>query len=503
GTRLVVAVSALLSLLVAGYGLTVLTQPWNPYLPLLWWVVFLLAVWSVLCDDVAMLPVAVAAGSFCAQTHVPYLGLVGGLGVVVIGVMALAWWRAGREAAGEGDAVSDQRRRIARWGIAGVVLGAALWVPPLVDQATNDPGNLRAIYDHLASPAAGDEPVGFGRGVRLAVAHLDVSRLGAGAPQADGELLDASSDPDGSLLPGLMVLAVWALAAAVAVRHGPRALVRLHAVVAAALVLGLVAMARILGKEWYYLMLWAWVVLALLVLAVGWSLLVVARARLGDANGRRRLTDGATAVLGAVAVASSAALVVAAVDVDPPEPHLSETLGEVVPDTVAALQRGEGAATGSDGTYVVMWDDAYYFGSPGYGLVSELERAGLDAGTTATWHVPITDHRVVDPGEATAAVHLATGLYVEEWRDVPEAVEVAYVEPRDVEELAEFEELHAAVIDDLRANGLDDLVPRLDTNLFGLSIDERISDQAEEWTARMLVLGQPTAVFVTPSDAAL
>ena len=45
------------------------------FLPLLWWVVFLLAVWSVVAGDLPMLVVAVAAASFCAQTHVPYLAM--------------------------------------------------------------------------------------------------------------------------------------------------------------------------------------------------------------------------------------------------------------------------------------------------------------------------------------------------------------------------------------------------------------------------------------------
>ena len=94
GARLGLAVAALLMLLISGYGLTMLTQPWNPYLPLLWWVVLLLAVWSVACDDLAMLPVAVFAGSFCAQTHVPYLGMAAGLGVLTVLLLISVWRRA-------------------------------------------------------------------------------------------------------------------------------------------------------------------------------------------------------------------------------------------------------------------------------------------------------------------------------------------------------------------------------------------------------------------------
>jgi hypothetical protein len=491
GTRLVVAVGCILALLSVGYGLTALTQPWNPYLPLLWWVVFLLAVWSVLCDDVAMLPVAVAAGSLCAQTHVPYLGLAVGVGSIAVLAAARAWLRA---APG-----SEVRRRVARWGATALLVGGVLWIPPLVDQAINDPGNLRALQDHLVTPSGSDETVGVGRGVELALRHLDVAGL-VGEARADGTLVDASAHTDGSLVPGIVLLAVWLAAALVARRLGPPALVRLHLVVAAGLVFGVVSISRILGKEWYYLMLWAWGVTALLVLSVGWTAAVV----IGRLDQRGRPL--AAWALGGVVAATVLAVIVAvtaAVTLDPPESHLSSTLGRIVSPTAAALERGDGAATGEDGRYQVAWDDAYYFGSQGYGLVSELERAGFDAGLSETFHVPITDHRVIETRDATATVHLATGRYVEAWRAVPDAVEVAYVEPRNAAERAEFSRLRSDVIDDLRSDGLGDLVPMVDDNLFGLSIDERISDRAERWTARMLRLGEPTAVFVTPPGVAL
>jgi hypothetical protein len=117
--------------------------------------------------------------------------------------------------------------------------------------------------------------------------------------------------------------------------------------------------------------------------------------------------------------------------------------------------------------------------------------------------VPITDHRVVDPDEATAVVHMATGLYVDRWRAVPGAVEVAFVDPRSPAELDEFERLREEVVDELGDAGLDDLVPLVDSNLFGASIDERVPSGAEERMARMLELGEPTAMFIAPPGASL
>lgn len=79
--QVLVAVAILLLLLMRGYGLSALTEPWNPHLPLLWFVAFLVAVWAVADGDLPMLLPAVLAGSICAQTHVPYLPVTLGLGV--------------------------------------------------------------------------------------------------------------------------------------------------------------------------------------------------------------------------------------------------------------------------------------------------------------------------------------------------------------------------------------------------------------------------------------
>jgi hypothetical protein len=493
GTRLVIAVAALLALLCLGYGLTVLTQPWNPYLPLLWWVVFLLAVWSVACGDVVMLPAAVAAGSLCAQTHVPYLGLAVGLGAVAVVAAVRAWFHA---APG-----SSERGRVARWGIAAGVVGVLLWIPPLIDQAVNDPGNLRALYDHLATPEGPDEPAGIGRGVELALHHLDVVGL-MGDVRADGTLLQASGNTDGSLAPGVALLVAWLAAAVLARRLERPPLVRLHLVVGVSLVVGVASMSRILGKEWYYLMLWAWATTALLLLAVGWTVLA-ALARFGarpDGSRRPRAAGAVTAGLAGLLAVASVALTVEAVDAEPPEPHLSSALGAVLPGTLDALERGVGSATGRDGRYTVVFDDALYFGSQAYGLVGELERAGFDAGMPDVYHVPITDHRVIAPEDATALIVLANAGNLNRWRADPEAVEVASVAPAEAAR-AEFEHLRDAVIDDVRADGLDDLATMVDSNLFAASIDERVSDSAAQLMARMLELGQPTAVFIAPPGA--
>jgi hypothetical protein len=496
GRALVLAVAPLLGVLALGYGIGPLLEPWNPYLPVLWWFVVLLAVWSVVAGDVAMLPVAVVAGSFCAQTHLPYLGLAGGLGAVALAALAWRWWRA--------DGEHAERRRIVRWTVLGVGIGVLLWIPPVLDQAVHDPGNVSLLADHLGTPS--EPTVGPRRGVELALLHLDVFSFvrdtGSGAT---GSLVDASSDPDGSIAPGLLALAAWAVAAtwAAAHRRAHGALVQLHLVVGAALALGAVSMSRIFGKVWYYLMLWAWGTAAMVVLAIGWTIVAAVGPRLRN---RQRATASrvAAGVAAGALVLTTVVFVADAIDVDPPSATESRILGRLVPDTVAALERGDGDAVGPDGTYVVEWTDAYYFGSQGYGLVSELERAGLDARAVAHRRVPVTDHRVLDDASAAdATVYLVTGGYIDDARALPGVLEVAYFEPRDDAQRAEFDRLRSDVLDDLRATGLDDIVPIIDLNLFGASIDERVPDRTQRAMARMLDLGQPAAVFIAPPGTVL
>jgi hypothetical protein len=296
GLRLVVAVAVVLALLMRGYGITLLTQPWNPYLPVLWWVVLLLAVWSVLDDDLPMLPVAVFAASLCAQTHVPYLALSLGLGALAVG--AAAWRR---------------RPGSLRWFVVAGVLGLLLWAPPLLEQARHgEDGNLARLVEHFTDPP--EEAVGLGTGVRLALQHLDVADLVAAD---DGALEEATAGTTGPLAVGVGAFVVWLSSVAVAWRLGGahRPLLRLHAVVAAGIVLGALSISRIFGNLWWYLMLWAWGVTLLAVLAAGWT----AWAALGRRTPRPSVP--LVPVLAAVTVALSLWFSVDALDADPPAPR--------------------------------------------------------------------------------------------------------------------------------------------------------------------------------------
>jgi hypothetical protein len=462
--------AALFALVLRGYGQDTLTQPWNPYLPVVAWVLVLLAAWAVLAgDDIALVPLVVAA-TYCAQTHVPYLPL--GVGMVVLGLGAAALRRSWRAIG---------------WSVGA---GVVLWLPPIADQIRNSPGNIRELVDHFGSPP--EPAIGLGDGIRIMLRHLDATALVTRHLTGTGQFVD-----DAAAWRGAIVLAVWVVAAVIAVRIGPRALRAMHVVVGVAIGLGILSTARIFGRPWYYLTLWAWGTTMLTLGAILWTALEVWRARRPAVELQRPVTVAAAAV----AVVATIASTVAFADAHHPEERLSRAVGALAGPTYDAVVAGTGAATGKDGRYLVRWSDAADIGSPGFGLVDELERRGLDVGADEYFRVQVTAHRARPRSDAAAQIHLATGSYIDRWRAVPGAVEVASYDPRTAAQKAQFARVREAFIGRLATEGLTDLVPLVDTNLFGISVDTRLSGADQADLATLIALGQPMAVFIAPPPA--
>jgi hypothetical protein len=488
GVVLMVGVAAVLATLARTYGAEMLTQPWNPYMPLLWWFVLLLAVWSVLCRDVVALPLVVVAGSICAQTHAPYLGLVAGMvGVTLVGVV-LAHRRAGDD--------RGARQRVLRWAAGAAALGVLLWLAPVIDQLTVEPGNISLLADHFGSPP--EEAVGLGRGVEMVLLHLDPWRLVTEQGAATGSLTEAAQAPTGSPIPGLLMVAAWAAAAVVAWRVRHAALVRLHVVCGVALALAVVSISRVFGPLWYYLMTWAWGITSLMILATGWTVAASLSRRGGSSLPTLRRT-GTAVLVGATAV-STAVFAVDAAGVEQPAEDLSQTMAVMVPDVLEALGDDTVPGRGRDERYLVLWSDAVHIGAQGIALVNELERADYDVGVIKPWSVPVARHRTRDPSEATSFVRIVTGFHVDRWRANPDATEIASVDLRTPEERAEYERTRLDVIAELERAGLADLAALVDSNLFATAIDPRVPAPARDGMTRLLALGEPSAVFVGPAS---
>lgn len=473
GVAGVAMVAAVVMVMIRGFGASVLTQPWNPYMPLFAWLVVLLATWSVLDGDDTMLIALAVAASFCAQTHIPYLLLAGSLGALAFGVAALRWRRTGQ--------------RVPRPLLVTLGVFALLWSAPLVDQLRRDPGNVRRLIDHFSSPS--EDTLGLGGAFRLALRHLDVA--GGFAQQLTGteRFLQEGFDPDGSIAAGTVMLVVWIAAAIGAATIGHRRLVLLHSLLGGVFLLGVVSMSRIFGPRWFYLTLWAWVTTALVLVAVAWTAVAVWRhARPAAAD--RASAHAVAAVAATIAIGLGVTNTVSAASTEHPEEHLGEIVEQLLPDTAAALD--------AEARYAVEFRDAYFFGSQAFALLSELRRQGFDARMDQVFAVPATSSRAAPAATADAAVVLVTGEFIDEWAADERFEMVAFVEPRSADELAEFDALRSDLIAELESSGLDDLVPLVDENLFGLNIDQRIGPRSAALSKAMIDLGQRTAVFVGP-----
>jgi hypothetical protein len=489
GRSLLLGLATVLAVLTRAYGAFLLTLPWNPYLPVLWWFVFVLAVWSVLADDLAMLPIAVFAGSLCMQTHISYLGLIGGL-------MLVAAVLVGRTAIKRrGDA--DARRALWRWGGISVATGVVLWIPPVIDQFAHSPGNLGIIRDYFSHPPSSTSPIGLRRGVDVLLAQLDPWRLLSHTLVRGSGALEVT----GSRVPGALLLIAFGASAIVAWRLRQRVLLRLDAVLVAALVLGLVSSARIFGTVWFYLMLWAWGLVALMLFAIAWTAVELVRAPSGlDDRMTHDLAPAGAAVLATATLIVSVVFAFQASSVTVQTPRINESLGALVAPTADALARVERREGGAGrGPYLVTWlPDAQAIGSAGFGLLNELDRRGFDVRAEEAFRPGATRYHVIDARTPSLEVHLATGPDIANWRRDSRFTQVASFDPRSDAERAEFDRLHADVAGDLRRAGLGDLVAQIDDNLFMLALAPRVPVSTRTLISHMLELGMPMAVFIGP-----
>ncbi len=494
GAPVLVAMTAALLVLVTCFTFEVLTVPWNPYMPVLWWVTALVAVWSLLDGDLATLPVAVFAISFCTQTHISYAGL--GATLAALGGAAVAAWLFLRR--------SDRPALLSglRWTGISAALGALLWFPPVAEQVTGSQGhNLGIIYRHFRHPDI--PPAGIGDGSDYFFSVLNPGTLLTGHAVGGPPFLGASPTP------GLVLAGVWLVAAVVAVGLRQRALLLLHGLLGVVVVVGLLSATRIFGLPFEYLALWGWSIGALLLLAIGWTAVAVGARLLAGRPGHipSLRTGTATVVVAALLVGGLAVRATAeAAEVKTAQERLSPSLAVLADETGAALAAGRLPGTGRDGRYLYTWFDTWNQLARAYSLFNELDRQGYDVGADAVFRQSLTRHRVRTAAEATAQIHLAAGHDVDLWDDIPGAERIASYDPATPAERAEFDRLEAEVRAEAEAIGLADAVKTLAHNPFALwrpvfGTEPILSRAGQAKVGRMIEIGQPAAVFVAPPDA--
>lgn len=495
---MLVGVGTLVLVLVHAFGIIVVEQPWNPYLPLMAWTVVLLAAWSVLNDDIVMLPVLVGAASWCMQTHIPYLGMGGG--IVAVTVLATVLWRYRRRRV-EGSIGGRRRawltgdpdswpslRRLWKWIAGSFVLGLVLWAPPIFDQLHSNEGNFTLIWEDMTDPpqAAG----GVVQGVHLVLAHLDPWQLLTGH-RIEFVVLNSN-------WPGAIFALVWLVAAVFAWRFRVRALVLANFLLGAALMLAVLALSKIYGDLYWYLMMWMWAICAGMVATIVWTVIEAVRRAELPAGVDRRVRLASSGVLAVGLVALFVSLTAQASRATIPDRNLSDQMAKLVPPTIAALRAGEPPCDGTEGRYLVTWLDPVKIGSGGYTMLDTLDGAGFDVGLRPTFLGIVPGRQTVPEGTERCIVHLAVGdpAIAEFQRTNPDAVRVAFYDGRTPAQKAEYERLRATARRLIAESGGDPDV--IDRSLTGASLNTRLPLAATQAMSKMSEIGLPMAVFLAP-----
>ena len=453
--------------LIAGFGLDAITQAWNPWVALLAFAVFLMAVWGYLDGEGAMLAVAVAAGSWCLQAHVGYIVPVPLLLGAAVGYSLL------------------RRRVTIRSVAAAVVVGAVMWTLPIYQQLTRSPGNLSIIYANFTNPKA--VPFGFGTALRTAMRLLNPT----------GAWVRAQTTPAGSVLPGILVGLVWLGCVVVCVGWGRRpgsgwsgdsrllTITRLHAVVGVGFVAGVVAISRVFGEFYIYTFRWVVVVTAAMFLSILATVgLVIGRTPALGSLWMQREKFAALGVVGLLVLSVSTAYQFSGQEI--PYGTGWKTEARLAPKVLAQLDRTK--------RYHVGWDDPVSLGGLGFGLMLAADRDGFTVQTDEVFSAGVEPERVGTRSGADAELHVVTGPAIRKWERAGVGRRLAYVDIRTPAQKAAFTKVQRELFDEIRAKGLR-WTP--DTPMFLVMGDPHLSAAGHRRADRLIMLGQPTAVYLT------
>jgi len=441
GVALLALVAVVGALLTHALGPDLLVEPWNPWVPVLPFLLYVLLAWSVAERDWAALPWLVGIGSFVVQTHVGYAPVAIGLGTIACAIGAYGARRAGRRDRQDAEATATPGRMSARrWVVVAIVVGALLWLAPVVQQLTGSPGNLGDIVDSFRHP----KEALAGWDVGLGVMGRELAFVG---PWITGDDTGSSGlVATASTIPAVLVLVATSALGALAWRRGAKDAGRLAVLAVAGVALGVIAVSRITGFLGTYLVRWSWVLAALVWLSLAWSLW--------------RILDRATAIRALVAASLVAVLGLtattawAAATTHVPQPQFSDVIEHLGPRTAAHLD--------PDRRYLLRLVDTENLGAVAVGMFLDLDERGKQVRVERTFAKGFGSWRTARESDVDGVVTVVAGGDIERgWTPPPNARRIATYDPLAPAERSRAQRLERQVRQRLGASAPVNALPVL------------------------------------------
>lgn len=473
-------------------GTDFMIEPWNPWLALLPFAVFVFLIIELLVPsrsteqsesvrddrlDSVWLALAVAVGSHCVQSHAGYVLLVvPAIGVVLTTVMI----RRLRHRVSTG--VTSQLRRVTPL-LVGIGTAFLMWSPALLDQLRRRPGNLSILWQHFGSP---DEPtLGLQKSVEIVTTQVNVFGPWLFGP---GAVRSAFVQWFGFIV--FVCILGAALSVAKRARTIPNSRIVLWIMIGF-LLLGSISILRIFGPYYEYTVRWFWLLTSI---TLAFSLFIVLAAMKPVIRTRIPLFVTASNLVGITLLLLSAITVIQVVDrVKLPGRTDSRILAGLVDDVSRGIDRNK--------TYQIRFYDPYTLNATGFGLLLELERRGFDVKVAPEFAAAALPHRTAPMEQTDEVLWVVVGPALQEAISDPALKLLATFNPRSPQQQARAEVLLREVAKGLRDAGRDDLVSSLDSP--GASIlfaQPPLPENTADLIRELIGMGQPTGVFSMAVD---
>lgn len=485
GGRLLAILTALAALLVIqASGPDFMIEPWNPWLAILPFMIFIFLVGEVVAplgiaqQKQRALIGAIIVGSYCIQCHAGYA-------VLVVGALTAAvvvWIRdEGRNVDAKYVGVSQSWLKIRSGLLLSVAALLAMWSPVFLDQWRREPGNLTILWEHFVSPS--EPTMGVAQAAKIIATQFNLFGLWLSGPGAQ-----APAEGWARYIGCFMLIAVWAWATWKVKQTKQSAMLRWQIMMAGLVLLGAFSILRIFGPYYEYTVRWFWI-LSVLTAITSIFFLVRTYELLEKVHVSRMSLQtigiGASLILVGVALVSA---VQTADRVKLPGKTESRILADLIPEVVPHLNR--------DDRYLLKMYDPYTLDATGFGSVLELERQGFDVGVEFFRAAAGLPHRVREENNVDTILWVVVGPATKRADADPALIKLGEANPRSESEEVLAQKLLIDVSAMLTAAGRDDLVAALETPGASLIFAEPpLPDEIATVVRKFISLGQPVAMY--------